>query len=395
MKVQILRYAQNDNKKMATNPHIIIGGGIIGLSVGWQLLRAGISVEIYEEFSSPRSGAGWVAAGMLAPNAEAGYEEEALFKLCNNSLSFYDKFLEELREDVKKSDIPKIDRCGSMIVAITSDDIQTLKRQYEFRKSLGDISMVMLSGSEAREREPLLSPKVKQALHLPNDAQINNRKLLGSLHEAFLNLGGKIHEHSHADNVVIKNGIAEAIRVKDEIHHANGITIAAGALIGKISCIESVGIRPVKGQVVTLRADSSIRLTQLIRSPRIYLAQKDDGRLLAGATVEEQGASRTMTAGPIMELLHYAWEAVPLVYELEISELQSGLRPASRDHCPIIGESDVAKLFYATGHYRNGILLAPLTAYALRDQIVFGKKQADLSVFTPQRFLKKSIPETV
>jgi len=380
---------------MSDKAHIIIGGGIIGLSVGWQLLRAGIPVEIYEESSSPRSGAGWVAAGMLAPNAEAGYEEEALFKLCNNSLSLYDKFLEELREDVKKSEVPKIDRCGSMIVAITSDDIQTLKRQYEFRKSLGDISMVMLSGSEAREREPLLSPKVKQALFLPNDAQINNRKLLEALHEAFLNSGGTIHEHSHIHEIVTRNGVAESIVTKGTVHFASGITISAGALIGKISGIESIGIRPVKGQMIGLKTDTSVKLQHLIRSPRVYIAQKDDGRMLVGASVEEQGTSRTITAGPIMELLHYAWEVVPLVYELEIAELQSGLRPASRDHCPVIGESDVAKLFYATGHYRNGILLAPLTAYALRDEIVYGKKRDDLSMFAPQRFLKKSIPEAV
>jgi glycine oxidase len=380
---------------MSEHPHIIIGGGIIGLSVGWQLLRTGIPVEIHEAFSAPRTGAGWVAAGMLAPNAEAGYEEEALFKLCNESLSLYDKFLEELREDVQNSEIPTIDKCGSMIVAITSDDVQILKRQFEFRKSLGDISLEMLSGSEAREREPLLSPKVKQALYLPNDAQINNRKLLEALHEAFLNLGGKIHEYSPVEEVITQNGIAKEIKTKKGIHYASGVTVAAGALIGKISGIESVGVRPVKGQMIGLKADSTVKFKHLIRSPRVYLARKDDGRILVGASVEEKGANKAITAGPIMELLHYAWEAVPLVYELEIEELQSGLRPASRDHCPVLGQSAVGSLFYASGHYRNGILLAPITACVLRDEIVYHKKRMDISVFSPQRFKKKQLSETV
>jgi len=305
---------------MIDHPHIIIGGGIIGLSVGWQLLRAGIPVEIYEESSAPRSGAGWVAAGMLAPNAEAGYEEHALFKLCNESLSVYRNFLEELNEDVKKSEIPKLDRCGSMIVAVTSDDVQILKRQFEFRKSLGEVSMIMLTGSEAREKESLLSPKVKQALFLPNDAQINNRKLLEALYEAFLNLGGKIHDHSRVNNIVIHNGKVEAIEINEAVIEASSITVAAGALIGKIPGVEKVGIRPVKGQMIGLKAYDSIRLQHLIRSPRVYLAHKDDGRILIGASVEEKGANRNITAGPIMELLHYAWEAVPFVYELEIPE---------------------------------------------------------------------------
>ncbi len=374
---------------MKEYPHIIIGGGIIGLSVGWQLLRAGIPVEIYEEYSAPRSGAGWNAAGMLAPQAEAGYEEEALFNLCNQSLALYEKFLEELSEDVQKVVVPKLYKCGSLLVAVTSDDIKTLERQNNFRTSIG-YGGKMLRGSEAREREPLLSPKVKQALYLEHDAQINNRKLLEALLEAFINRGGILHEHSHVDRIISRNGIAEAIEIQGEQFQTSGISVAAGALIGKISGIDSVGIRPVKGQMISLKGDPLSQLQHLIRSPRVYIAAKDDDRLLIGASVEEQGISRSITAGPIMELLHYAWEVIPLVYELEISELQSGLRPASRDHCPIIGGSDIEKLFYATGHYRNGILLAPLTSYALRNEIVYGKKMERFEEFSPQRFTNKT-----
>jgi glycine oxidase len=368
---------------MTESSHIIIGGGIIGLSVGWQLARSGARVEIYESSSAIRSGAGWNAAGMLAPSAEAGYEEEALFNLCKESLSLYDNFLFELSQDVRHAEVPKLDRCGSMLVALTSDDVQVLHRQYEFRKSIGETDMELLRAAEAREREPLLSPKVKQALYLPNDAQINNRKLLEALHEAFINCGGVLHEHQNVDVI------------KDNFITAKSITLSAGALISKISDIDSLGIRPVKGQVVTLKTDPSVKLQHLIRSPRVYLAQKDDDRLLIGASVEEKGTDKRITAGPVMELLHYAWEAVPLVYELEITELQSGFRPATRDHCPVIGAAGHDNIFYAAGHYRNGILLAPITAYALRDEILLGKKRNELSMFSPQRFMKNTIHEVV
>jgi glycine oxidase len=364
------------------NSHIIIGGGIIGLSLGWQLARSGAKVEIYESASGIRSGAGWNAAGMLAPHAEAGYEEEALFNLCKESLSLYENFLSELSEDVKVSEVPKLDKCGSLIVALTSDDIQILNRQYEFRKTLGDTGMEMLRGSEAREREPLLSPKVKQALFLRDDAQINNRKLIIALHEAFLNCGGILHEHQQINEI-------------NQFASADSITIAAGASISKISGIEAIGIRPVKGQVITLKSESFAKLNHLIRSPRIYIAQKDDDRLLLGASVEEKGFDKRITAGPVMELLHYAWEALPVIYELEIAELQTGFRPASNDHCPVIGESDTENIFFATGHYRNGILLAPITAYALRDEIIFKSKRSSLQMFTPQRFSKKAFLETL
>ncbi|MDP4234888.1 MAG: glycine oxidase ThiO [Bacteroidota bacterium] len=375
---------------MKDHPHIIIGGGIIGLSIGWQLLRAGRPVEIYEESAIPRSGAGWNAAGMLAPHAEAGYEEEALYNLCLQGLSAYPEFLSELREDVRENEVPALDRCGSMIVAVTADDSVILQRKFEFRKKLGQDGMELIRGAEAREREPLLSPKVKQALYLANDGQINNRKLISALHEAFLNRGGIIHEHQQVDRVVVRKGKAEGVEVSGVSRNASSITVAAGALAGKIKGIDPIGIRPVKGQVVTLKSEPSAELHHLIRSPRIYLAAKDDGRLLVGASAEEKGLDRRITAGPIMELLHYAWEVLPAVYELEITELQSGMRPASRDNCPIIGQADEEGLYYATGHYRNGILLAPLTAYALRDEILLGTKRADLQVFSPSRFSQEA-----
>jgi glycine oxidase len=323
---------------------------------------------------------------MLAPQAEAGYQEEALFGLCTKGLSLYPQFLEELSEDVRTAEVPTLDRCGSMIVAVTADDKRQLDRQFEFRTRLGCSGMSMISGAEAREREPLLSPKVKSALLLEDEAQINNRALIECLHEAFVHCGGVLHEYARVDGVVREGGRVTGVKVRDEVHSAESVTIAAGALQPKIEGIEGLGIRPVKGQAVALRTEPFAELKYLIRTPRVYLAAKEDGRLLVGASVEEKGYDHTITAGPILELLHYAWEVVPAIYELEIAELQTGLRPASRDHCPIIGSASTPGLHYATGHYRNGILLTPITAYAMRDLLTTTTPWPELAAFGPGRF---------
>ncbi|MEI8134824.1 MAG: glycine oxidase ThiO [bacterium] len=374
---------------MSEKTHIIIGGGIIGLSVGWQLLRAGVKVEIIDASSGVEQSTGWVAAGMLAPNAEAGYEEENLFRLCMSSLSLYEQFLAELSGDVTSVSVPKIDRCGSMMVAVTSDDARVLERQYNFRMGLGEIGIRLVTGIEARELEPLLSPKVKQALFLPDDAQINNRSLLLALQEAFVNRGGVIHRSTTIEDIHTNNGVVTVDGLNGHSYSADSITLCAGAGISLLNLEGIPSIRPVKGQVVTLKSTDSLRLSHLIRSPRVYLAQKDDKRIMIGASVEEKGNDSSITAGPIMELLHYAWEVVPATYELEIAELKSGLRPASRDNCPVMGRTDQPNIFIATGHYRNGFLLAPITAYAMSDLIREGSTEYNIQAFAPSRFSKK------
>ncbi|HEY3874686.1 MAG TPA: FAD-dependent oxidoreductase, partial [Candidatus Kapabacteria bacterium] len=292
--------------------------------------------------------------------AEAGFEDLDLYEEGIRSLDLYPKFLDDLREDVGDL-VPAIDRCGALVLAANSDEVRELDRQFEFRKRAG-IPVERLTGDAAREREPLLSPKVRAALWLEADAQINNRKLLLALREAFLRRGGILHEHSSISEIVVRNGHAVAVRSGGEEVKAGNVVIAAGAWSSKIGGIEPLPVRPVKGQMIGLRMTPSGKLRQPVRTPRVYIVPKDDGRLLVGATAEEVGFDPRVIAGNIMELLHYAWELVPAIYELEMEEVISGFRPATRNHRAIVGSSEIENVFIATGHWRHGILMAPLAA---------------------------------
>jgi glycine oxidase len=349
--------------------HIVIGGSIIGLAIGWRLLCDGADdVEIFEANEAARSGAAWVAAGMLSPRAEAGFEDLDIYEDGIRSLDLYPKFLDELRADVGEL-VPKLDRCGALVLATNADEARELDRQYDFRKR-ANIPVERLTGDATREREPLLSTKVTSSLWLEQEAQINNRQLCLALKAAFVKRGGTLREHCNVSEIVSKDGRATAVRVGDDEIAAQSITIAAGAWSSKIDGITPIPVRPVKGQMIGLRMSPHSRLKQSIRAPRVYLAPKDDGRLLVGATAEEAGFDPRIIAGSIMELLHYAWEIVPATYELEIEEMLASFRPATRNHRPIIGKSEIDNLYYATGHWRHGILMTPLTASIISREIL-------------------------
>ncbi len=348
-----------------TKPHIIVGGGIIGLSIGWRLLREGVEhVEIFESGEAGRSSAAWVAAGMLSPRAEAGFEDMDVYEDGVRSLELYPRFLEELCEDVGDR-VPRLERTGTLVCAVNADQSRELDRQFDFRKRAG-IPTQKLSGDEAREREPLLSTKVTSALWLEADAQINNRKLLLALREAFHVRGGILREGTTVSDVIIRDNKAKAVQFGDEEEEAATITIAAGAWSSKIGGLHAaIPVRPVRGQMLGLRMTPHSTLQQPVRTTNVYIVPKDDGRLLVGATAEEVSFDQRVIAGPIMELLHRAWELVPAIYELEIEEILASFRPATRDHRAIVGPSEYENLFYATGHWRHGILEAPLAADTL------------------------------
>ncbi len=345
-----------------TKPHLIIGGGIMGLSIGCRMLREGLSpVEIFEAGEIGRSSAAWVAAGMLSPRAEAGFEDMDIYEEGLRSLERYPSFLAALQEEVGEI-VPEIDRCGALLCATNRDQARELDRQFEFRMRMG-IPVQKLSGEEARDREPLLATKVIAALWLEADAQINNRTLLHALREAFVKRGGTVREHTPVSEIIVKDGEAIGVRTGDEERPCETITVAAGAWSSRIGGgSRSVAVRPVKGQMIGLRMTPQSRLRQPVRTPNVYLVPKDDGRLLVGATAEEVGFDARVIAGNVMELLHHAWELVPAIYDLEVEEVLAGFRPATRDHRAVMGRSNVHNLFYCTGHWRHGILMAPMAA---------------------------------
>jgi len=362
----------------------IIGGGSIGLSCGWQLVRNGYDVTIFEAGSAGQA-ASRVAAGMLAPQAEAGFEEVDLMKLGQESLSIYPQFIQELQADAGHA--PEIDHCGTLLVGIDRDDTEQLKRLYQFREELA-LNIHWLTGTEAREMEPSLSPRVIAAIWLPDDAQINNRQLLQTLKDTFQNLGGHLQEHMQVTQITPTDKGFE-LTTSQSSSTFSKLLITAGSWSNKISFSSQsprLPVRPVKGQVVTLRQTEEFELDRMIRSPRGYMAPKKGGYLAIGASSEERGFESYPTAGATKDILENAWEVVPGIYDLPLEEVSAGLRPGTVDHGPIVGETDQQGLFIATGHYRHGILLSPITAYGILNAIQGADLPPALEHFRPGRF---------
>ena len=379
------------------NPHpnkrvIIIGGGIIGLGIGWQLAKSGCIVSIYERDQAGRA-ASWAAAGMLAPHAEVHFEERALLQLGVQSCRMYPEWVAELEADSQMSVGYRAE--GTLIVGVDRDDARELEHLYESQQLL-DLKVEWITGTEAREMEPLLSPKITAAIWSRDDHQVDNRAMVDALIEAYRNANGILHENTPVDKIEIVNGKAEGIWVAGNLEKADVIVLAAGCWSGDIDGLPKAAqppVRPVKGQMLALQMEEGIVLQKVIRAPRakyptdVYLVPKDDGRLIIGATNEEMNFDTRLTAGGLFELLRGTWEAVPGIYDLPVLETWTGLRPGSRDNAPILGETSIDNLIMATGHYRNGILLTPVTARAIASLILTGENSETIAPFQLSRFV--------
>jgi len=363
----------------------IIGAGVNGLGIGWQLARNGADVLIVEK-NRAGEGASKVAAGMLAPYAEADFEEIDLLQLGEESLQRYPKFIRELRKDSEID--PVFDQCGTLFVGLDSDDAKLLRRLYNFRKEL-NLEVEWPGVDEVRERQPLLAPGITSAVWLPTDSQVNNRLLIIALKKAFKKQGGKLLESTEVTSIEINQQGKIKLKCGEQRLDAQKVIISTGCSIPAIEGVrqhEIPPVRPVKGQILSLRQNREVQLQHIIRTPRIYMVPKSDGLIRVGATTEEMGFDTTITAGAIRELLNEAWDTLPAIYDLEMVEMLAGLRPATPDHGPVIGNSIFSGLYYATGHYRNGILLAPVTAYEVAKEILTGEESKILDKWRPDRF---------
>ena len=370
---------------------IIVGGGVIGLGIGWQLAKAGCTVSIYERDQAGRA-ASWAAAGMLAPHAEVHFEERELLRLGVQSCRMYPEWVAELETDSQMSAGYRAE--GTLIIGVDRDDARELEHLYESQKLL-DLKVEWITGIEAREIEPLLSPKITAAIWSKDDHQVDNRAMVETLIAAFRRVDGILHEETPVDKIEIVNGKAEGIWVRGNLEEADVVVLAAGCWSSDINGLPKAvqpPVRPVKGQMLALQMEEGIVLEKVIRAPRakyptdVYLVPKDDGRLVIGATSEEMGFDTRLTAGGLFELLRGTWEAVPGIYDLPVLETWAGLRPGSRDNAPILGETGVENLIMATGHYRNGILLTPITAREIASLIVTGKTSETIAPFQLSRF---------
>ncbi len=364
----------------------IVGGGVCGLGIGWRLAAAGCPVSIFERGRAGRA-ASWAAAGMLAAGVETEPGEERLFSLTRRSQRRWPAFARELEA---ASGLPLGYRDeGTLVVALTRDDAARLEQRSRFQERLG-VRLEWLSGADARRREPYLRSGLAGAVFSPDDHQVDNRLLVAALVRAFTAAGGDLREAVEVGGLDTAGGVVRGIRVDDRVMAFDMVVLAAGAWSAGLAGLDGAArppVRPVKGQMLALRmATETPLLRHVLWSPGVYLVPRADGRLIVGGTVEEQGFDERLTAGGLYALLESARRVVPATDELAVDELWVGFRPTSRDDAPILGPGALEGLVLATGHHRNGILLAPVTADLVADYILTGWQDRDLEDFGPGRF---------
>lgn len=367
------------------NPDVlIIGGGVIGLSIARELHRSGARrISVLERGEIGRE-ASFAAAGMLAPNAEAE-EIDDFYRLCVASNRMYPAFADALLEETG-IDI-ELDLSGTLYAAFSEEDSAELHQRMKRRRAAG-IDVTLLSAKEIRDAEPFISGGVRESLLFAEDHQVENRKLLAALRKyAELN-GIVLREFAEVDRVLTENGKAVGALVGGEAVHADITVIATGAWTSFIqigNAPSPIDVKPIRGQLLCYRTGER-PLRRVIYSPRGYLVPRADGRVLAGATVEDVGFDTEITESGQRGLRESAIEIAPGLAEMEIVDRWAGLRPYAADGEPVMGAiPGVEGLFAATGHYRNGILLAPITGRILAERIVNCQESDYLRAFGPQR----------
>ena len=367
---------------------LIIGAGVAGLGVGWQLAKRGHAVTILERgehAAAPGSGSR-AAAGMLAPTAEVRFEEERLLALGQHSRELYPEFVAEL-QTASDIDVDYRDH-GTLVVGLDRDDGEALEHLLAYQLALG-LKAARLSGDEARGLEPALSPNVHTAIHCPSDHQVDPRRLTRALVEAFRREGGILRTSSPVDEIIVEGGIAIGCLLQSgEQLSADAVLASAGAWTRKLGGVVKrhlPHVRPVRGQMIALdMSDGEPLCEMVIRAPDAYMVPRSDGKLVIGATMEEMGFDERLTAGGVFELLRGAWEAMPGVYDLPLDDLWTGFRPISLSNEPILGPSkEIENLWFATGHGRNGILLTPATSLHLSEAMHTGEIPTALHPFVP------------
>ena len=362
---------------------LIVGGGLAGLAIGRELARAGRSVCILDRGLVGR-GASWQAAGMLAPDAEIAFEEQALYRLNRESRRRWPDFAADLEDETGRSVDYRAE--GTLLVADDRDSAEALRRRFEFQRE-NDLDVEWLTGAEALDIEPFLAPRLSAAVWSPGDHQVDNRRFVEALRASFEQRGGTLRESTTVREVLPDETRPAVITEEGERLQADTVVVAAGAWTEKIGGLGDAAppVRPVKGQMIELRIERPFALEHVVRGPDAYLAPKSDGRLLIGATSEEQGFDTDVTAGGLYDLLEGAWEVVPGIYDLPVTDSWAGLRPASRDHKPLLGQA-APGIFLVTGQFRHGVLLTPVIAQEMARLLLEGTASDWLAPFAPHRF---------
>ncbi|MGE0718719.1 MAG: glycine oxidase ThiO [Alphaproteobacteria bacterium] len=366
---------------------VVVGAGICGLAVAWRLAEAGIDVHVLDRGAAGRE-ASWAAGGMLAAALEAEPGEEAMVALAHRSQALWTGYAARLAR-AGGIDVGYRDE-GTLQVATTRDELAALRHRFTYLSRLG-LPVAWWDAAALRDAEPGLTPDALAAIAAPGDHQVDPRAVMPALVAAVRDAGATIEEEREAVALARIGDRGWTVRLAGgEERPADAVVLAAGAwsaALDGLAAIDRPPVRPAKGQAIVLAMDPADPLVRrVIWGAGIYLVPRRDGRLYIGATVEDRGFERTPTAGGLLSLLESAWRVLPGLEELPVVELVTGLRPRSRDDLPIVGPSPLPGLHMATGHHRNGILLAPVTAEIVAAGILGGDRPPGYEAFSPARF---------
>jgi len=366
---------------------VVIGGGVIGLTIARALAHRGAGEICLIERASLGHEASFAAAGMLAPQAEANSQDD-FFRLACQSRDLYPDFASSLHDETG-IDV-ELDTTGTLYIALTYHDLVEIEKRYEWQTAAG-LEVEKLTASQALELEPCISQSVRGALRFPRDLQVENRRLLSALANSVAKLGVTVLSGTTVESVKIERDEVRGVHTLRGFISCPNVVVAAGTWSSLLKLSQpsekrAMMVDPVRGQMISF--DARPQLTRhVIYSPRGYIVPRRDGRLLAGSTSEHAGFAKQVTAGGISAILQHAQEISPSVSALPIVDTWAGLRPRAPDSLPVLGPCDeIGGLFYATGHYRNGILLAPVTGDLIAEAVVTGVTSPLLEPFSPSRF---------
>jgi len=364
---------------------VVVGGGFIGLAIACRSGQARVSVTVVDE--RPGRGASWAAAGMLAPVTEVHYGERPLLTLNLAAATRWPSFAAEVEEASGRP--VGYTPVGTLAVARDADDNATLEDLYQFQLRCG-LEVERLRSRECRQLEPGLHPGIRGGVLAAGDHQVDNRALVEALLAACERAGARMVAGRVTELAAEGDRVTGVVLGDGERLVAGAVVLAAGCWSGGLGGVAAEAlppVRPVKGQLLYLRGPATEPLcSRNVRGLEVYVVPRGDGRVVVGATVEEQGFDTRVTAGAVHDLLRAALELLPDVAELELLETVCGLRPGSPDNAPMIGPAGPEGLVVATGHYRNGILLTPVTADAVAELLASGRVPEAIAPFAPGRF---------
>jgi glycine oxidase len=359
---------------------VIIGGGVIGCAIGLRLAQAGAEVTVLEK-SLPGAEASSAAAGILGAQAESG-GDGPFFRMCLESRARYAAFAEEL-ESLSGIAIG-YRRCGLLDVALDEEAAQSLETLAAAQRALG-LKAELLSDDQVRSLEPALAPGVARVAHFPDDAQVDNRLLVQALSVAAAR--ANVRFRTGAVRGVLRDGDrAVGVDLDGERLGADAVVVAAGAWTGLVTGIglDAQAVRPARGQMLMLQTRAPL-LSRIVFAKGRYLVPRPDGRLIVGSTLEFGGYDKRVTAQGLSSLLAFALERCPALKDATVVETWAGLRPYTDDHLPILGKGPLEGLFLASGHFRNGILLTPITADVMADCVMGRPLSVDLGPYGWER----------